>query len=129
MSDKKSEQEPGQETSMLNGGGDALLGRVFGALTDQRRRYILYYLHDHEQAQVEDLAVHIVACEQDIPRDEVSSEVNQQVHTELVHSQLPKLDDYNLVEYDRRSGVVRYTHPPSLLEKTLKLAAALENPG
>jgi hypothetical protein len=58
----------------------------------------------------------------------VPAEASEQVHAELVHSHLPKLEDYGLVEYDPRTGDVGYTYPPSILDDVLKLAATIEEP-
>ena len=127
MSDDEFGKDIQQETPVCSDGGHSLIDRVFGALAHQRRRYVLYYLRDHKRAETGDLAVQIVAWEQDVSIDEVPAEAANEVSTQLVHSHLPKLAKYNLVEYDRRSGSVCYNHPPSLLEKLLDLAATVEN--
>ena len=128
MSDDGSGQDPAQEISVANGGTDPLLSRVFAALANRRRRHVLYYLRDHDRAQIDDLAVHIAAWEQEIPVTEVLPEDADRVYTDLVHSHLPKLADYGLVEYDRRSDAVCYTYPPVLLDEAIDIAASLENP-
>lgn len=128
MSDDGSDQNSTQETSVANGGDEPLMNRVFAALANRRRRYILYYLRDHDQAQIDDLAVQIAAWEQDIPISEVATEYVNRVHTSLVHLHLPKLEDYSLVEYDRRSDMVCYTYPPVLLDEAIELASSLEKP-
>lgn len=127
MSDEDCEHAAAGETPVLSDGGEALLSRVFGALAHRRRRYALYYLRDHEQVQTDELARQIVAWERDVPADEVPAEASERVHAELVHSHLPKLEDYGLVEYDRRSGDIGYTYPPSVLDDVLKLAATVED--
>lgn len=128
MSDDDYGQKIGQDTAIINDGGKPLLSRIFAALTNQRRRYILYYLRDNDQAQTNELATQIVSWEQDIPLKDVPSEEAEQVQVNLVHSHLPKLEDYGLVEYDRRSETVCYTYPPALLDEALELTASIENP-
>lgn len=128
MSDDGSEPSSTQETPIVDGGRKSLLSRVFAALSNRRRRYVLYYLRNHEQAQTDELAAQIAAWEQEIPRSEVPAEDTHQVHRALVHSHLPKLEDYGLVEYDRRSDTVSYTYPPTLLDEALELTSSLENP-
>lgn len=104
------------------------INHVFEALANKRRRYTLYILLEREQGQVEDLAVQIVAWERGTSVNEVPSEIAERVRAELVHSHLPKLEDYGLIEYDRRSGVARYAYPPSFLDNALELAATIEQP-
>lgn len=128
MSDDDCEQEDAKENTAVNDGGASLIRRIFGALSNQRRRHILYYLRDHKQAQTDELAVQIAAWERDIPISEVPSEEAETVSTDLVHSHLPKLENYGLIEYDRRSETVSYTYPPSLLDEALELAVTIENP-
>lgn len=128
MSDGEFNQDMQHEMPVRSDGGHVPLDRVFGALSHQRRRYVLYYLRDHEQAHVDDLADQIAAWEREIPTDDVPAETAKRIVTELVHSHLPKLVEYNHVEYDQRSGAVCYTHPPSLLEKIIALAATVEKP-
>lgn len=128
MSDDGTEQSPPQETPMVNGGGKPLLSRIFAALANRRRRYVLYHLRDHQQATIDDLAVQIAAWEHDVPISDAPAEDVNRIYTALVHSHLPKLAEYGLVEYDRRTDTVCYTYPPSLLDDAIDLTAALEKP-
>lgn len=128
MSDDGTEKKSAQETPIANGGEEPLLSRVFAALANRRRRYVLYYLRDHDHAQIDELATQIAAWEQDIPRARVTTEATDRVYTDLVHSHLPKLDDYGLVEYDQRSATVCYTYPPILLDEAIELAATFDKP-
>ena len=116
------------EPPMRSDGGESLLSRVFGALAHQRRRYVLYYLRENEQVGTDELADQVAAWERSVPVDEVSADAAERVHVELVHTHLPKLEDYGLVDYDQRNGDVRYTYPPSVLDDVLKLAADIEDP-
>jgi DNA-binding transcriptional ArsR family regulator len=127
MSDEDYEHAAAAETPVLSDGGESLLSRVFAALAHQRRRYALYYLRDNEQVQTDELACQIAAWERAVPVDEVSTEATEHVYTELVHTHLPKLEDYGFVDYDRRSGDVGYTYPPSVLDDVLKFAATIED--
>lgn len=127
MSDANSEKYILSKNQVRGDGGNSLLNRVFGALTHQRRRYVLYYLRDYEQTDIDDLACHLVAWEQDTPLDEVSAKDVEHVKMELVHSHLPKLAKYGFIEYDRRSDTVCYTVQPEFLDDALELAATFEN--
>jgi len=116
-----------EDNSVVSDGGRSLPSRIFEALSDPRRRCVLYYLRDHGEATVDDLAVHVAAWERDVPASEVSDEDTQQIAVELVHSHLPRLEDEGLVEYDPRTETVSYSYPPSLLSEALDIAAVIEN--
>lgn len=53
-------------------------------------------------------------------------DVQREIRIELVHNHLPTLNRANLIDYDRRSGDVRYQRPHQLLDKCLQLAADLD---
>lgn len=104
---------------------DSNLNRVdviFGALTDHRRRLALYYLE--EEGGVGDfgsLVNQVASWERDQPIRTVSDEDRDRVKAEFHHSHLPKLEELGLVEYDQRSGAIRYADPPAILTKLLQL--------
>lgn len=127
MSDDEFDQGIQQETPIVSDGGTSLPTRIFGALAHQRRRCVLYYLRDNEQASIDDLASHLTALEQDTPRNEMTPEAIKQVKTTLIQIHLPKLDDYGLIDYDRRSETVCYTYPPGLLNDALDIAMTIDN--
>ena len=129
MSDDGTVSSRPKESPAFSDGGEPLPSRVFGALIHPRRRYVLYYLRDCDQAQTDDLAIQITAWEREVDIEDAPTEASERVHAELVQSHLPKLEDYGFVEYDRRSSAVRYTYPPTLLDDVIELAAAIENPG
>lgn len=101
---------------------------MFAGLSNRRRRYILYYLQETRHTDVDALATQIAAWEQDRTLEHVADDHRDRIKHELTHSHLPKLTDYNLIEYDRRSGVVRFVDPPSVLEDALDMTAILEKP-
>lgn len=127
MSDDDFGQGLLRQKTAVTDGGEPLLSRVYGALANQRRRYVLYYLRTHAEAQIDDLADQIVAWEQDISVTDVSAEDSDRVQTKLVHSHLPKLEDYGFVDYDPRTDTVCYTYPPSLLDQVVELAERIED--
>ncbi|WP_209019667.1 DUF7344 domain-containing protein [Halorussus marinus] len=116
-----------EEKPTVSDGGTSLLSRVFGALAEPRRRYVLYYLREHGRARVDDLAIQIGAWERDVATAELSVDDVEQITLELVHTHLPKLEDAGLVGYDRRTETVSYDYPPSLLDEALDIAAMIED--
>lgn len=91
------------------------LDRTLDALSHRRRRRALYELRDADGAvAVEELA--------DAIADDAARE---QVVASLHHQHLPKLADAGLVDYDGRSGDVRY-EGGDLIESWLDRLAAVE---
>lgn len=118
--------DKGNEGAVAANGGIPSLGEIFDCLTSSRRRITLYYLQENEIVDVDELVTQIAMKEAKIPSDEVSADRRDRIETQLVHTHLPKLADVQCIEYDRRSATVRYTQPPSLLDKALRLLSQLE---
>ncbi len=79
---------------------------VFDALSEPRRRYVLYSLADSTTPMdVETLAQLVAKWE--VGRPDPGR--IQRVHLTLVHNHLPKLADAELVEYDPDERTVRAT--------------------
>lgn len=114
------------DIALKGDGGIYRLDEIFEALSHQHRRFILYYLRNHEVVSVDELARGIAAMEAECPPDAVSAHENERMVTRLVHTHLPKLEDARFIEYDRRSRTVRYTEPPTLLTKILSVLAEVE---
>ena len=121
------------ETLVSDGGSQTdddqrMLEGVLRALLNQRRRYTLYFLQATEVSEVDELATHVAAMEQDTDPETVDPDQVEKVQVSLVHSDLPMLEDQGLVEFDRRSSAVRYSRPPELLDKMLSLCATFDTP-
>ena len=80
---------------------------LFAMLSDARRRYTLHHLLGSEDgvADIGTLAERIAAWERATDRRDASV---ADVVIDLHHAHLPLLADVGLVEYDERSGAVRY---------------------
>ncbi|WP_455429073.1 DUF7344 domain-containing protein [Haloarcula brevis] len=91
-----------------------IAGELFPALAKKRRRIVLQYLHESgdESVTFEALVEHLVERES-------CGDDRERVAVRLHHMALPKLADVGVVEYDQRSGCVRY-RPNQLLETLLK---------
>lgn len=127
MTDNRSGDGDHAEVRVVEDGGKALLTRIFGALSHRRRRYVVYYLRDEEEATVTELARIVVAAERGIPREEVPEDALEPVKTDLVHTHLPKLEDFKITEYDPRSEAVCYTHRPNVLDEIVDVAVTIEH--
>lgn len=96
-------------------GGSTDLGKisrdeVYDVLSNHRRRYALHYLkRNGARADLGTLSERVAAWENEIELEEVSSDQRKRVYSSLQRYHLPKMDDVDLVDYDRRSGEVALT--------------------
>ena len=80
---------------------------IFGLLSVERRRLVLKYLHDNEgPVTVSDLAEQIAATENDTEVRLISSQQRKRVYVGLYQCHLPKLDDTDVISYDKPRGTV-----------------------
>lgn len=81
-----------------------------GLLADATRRRICAILTSTDPPRtVRDLAVELAARVLDIPPRAVTAEQRRRQQIRLHHHQLPKLDDYGLVSYNRSRRTVTIT--------------------
>jgi DNA-binding transcriptional ArsR family regulator len=103
----------------------ASIDELLSLLGHRRRRDVLYSLVESEVTDVESLAATIAARESDGPSDGIDDE-RDAVVIDLYHNHLPKLNDRGLIEYDSRSGAVRWTSLPTDVETLLECCHSLE---
>lgn len=94
------------------------LDRIFGLLANQRRRYVLYALHEAETTDVtlDDIADQLVAWERqwDDRDDREKAAHRERICIALHQNHLPQLAEAGLIDYDTRSQTVRNWEEPSL---------------
>lgn len=73
-------------------------------LSESERRFLLYRLAEHRDANLEDVVTGIAAWTYDVEPDRIDKETRQHIYVSLVHNHLPRLADYDIIEYDLRSG-------------------------
>ena len=73
-------------------------------LAESKRRYLLYLLAENQEGNIEDLITQITAWEHGERVDVIDKDTRQRVYVSLVHNHLPRLADYDIIEYDLRSG-------------------------
>ncbi|MFP8952250.1 hypothetical protein ACLI4Z_04635 [Natrialbaceae archaeon A-arb3/5] len=73
-------------------------------LSESERRYLLYLLAENPGMNLEDLISQVAAWERGEPVTTIDTETRQRVYVSLVHNHLPRLADYDIIEYDLRSG-------------------------
>lgn len=85
---------------------------IFHILQTQRRRAVLRYLLEHsDQAtfQMGDLAEVVAAWEHETTVEELTSDERQRVYVPLYQNHLPKLDNYGIITYNKKRGIVEPT--------------------
>lgn len=97
-------------------------------LSNHRRRYAVHYLLDNGETDIGSLAEHVAAWEYDKSPPEVSSAERKRVYCALQQSHLPKMDDAEIVEFDKRRGVVEPTDAAEELDIYLDVVRRDEIP-
>mgnify|MGYP006290920997 CR=1 FL=1 len=100
--------------------GELTADEVYDLLSNQRRRYVMSYLLDVEEATLRDLSRLVAGWENDVDPDQVTSTQRKRVYTALHQTHLMRLDEYGVVTYDRSRGVVDPTERLALFEPYLR---------
>ncbi|WP_224269995.1 DUF7344 domain-containing protein [Haloprofundus salinisoli] len=102
------------------------LDETFDALSNRRRRDVLYYLHqaNGETVDVCDVADTMTAWEVEC-LDDVEPDHFRSLLVSLRHVHLPKLDDIGAVSYDRDRDTVEQSDSP-VIHDWVDLAAVEE---
>lgn len=91
---------------------------LFDLLSKSRRRYALYALTRSEDgiADAETLADEVAMLEAKLEGVTLDGSLREDVFESLREKHLPKIADADIVDYDERSGIVRYWRQPTLEE-------------
>ncbi len=73
-------------------------------LAESERRFLLYQLAEHGTAHLEGLVTQIAAWKLDVPPAQIDADRRQETYIAMAHNHLPRLADYDIIEYDLRSG-------------------------
>lgn len=94
------------------------LDEIFTALADKRRRCLLYALRDGGVTRsIEEVREQVARWEADLGVRS-DREHRRQLTVTLFHMHLPKLDRMGVLDFDQRTGTIRY-HGHPLLEQWL----------
>ncbi|MFC7128808.1 DUF7344 domain-containing protein [Haloferax chudinovii] len=90
-----------------NGGGQRELDNRFHILQNARRRMVIDILEDVDSpVSIGDLAERIASNETDKAIGQLTSSERKRVYTALYQAHLPKLDDANVIDFDKHRGKV-----------------------
>jgi DNA-binding transcriptional ArsR family regulator len=83
------------------------LDQVFEILKNSRRRQTLHYLDSNGgEASLSDLAEHIAAIENDVTLEAITSSQRKRVYVGLYQCHLPKMDDMEIIDFEKNRGTV-----------------------
>jgi hypothetical protein len=75
-------------------------------LAESERRYLLYQLAENSRGNLEEIVETIASWELDDHEITADSDQRQRIYVSLAHNHLPRLADYDIIDYDLRSGDV-----------------------
>jgi hypothetical protein len=79
---------------------------VFDVLSNPRRRYALHLVRDEDEVELGEVAEQVAAWENDTSVESVGSDQRKHAYTALQQRHLPRMDELDVVEFDRRAGTV-----------------------
>jgi DNA-binding transcriptional ArsR family regulator len=80
---------------------------IFYILSNQRRRYVLYYLKQHSgPVELMEVVDQMAAWEEGVSVDAVPEQAQKRAYVALYQTHIPKLEEAGLVEYDSDSGIL-----------------------
>lgn len=108
LGDTRSDEEPDAQGRPATGGEAELdRDRVFALLKNPRRRAVLRQLGETPTTTLSDLADQIAADENDTTPERLSSSERKRVYISLYQNHLPKLAEFDAIDYDQSRGDVR----------------------
>lgn len=99
--------------------GTDSLGRaaVFEILRNERRRYAFHYLRQRDEpVSLASLSEQVAAWENDTDVEALDPDARQRVYVSLLQSHLPKMDEANIVNFDKSNAVVELSRNASDVE-------------
>ncbi|WP_339103511.1 hypothetical protein [Haloterrigena salinisoli] len=105
------------------------LGTVFELLTNERRRYALYYLYEQDgPVTISDLVETIDRWEDGSPPQESTLDTFDEIALDLKHHQLPKSAEVEFIQYEPERGTVQIQGSPEKFDTFVTIARLIEDP-
>jgi len=102
---------------------------VYEVLSNRRRRFTIHYLQRNgARAALGTIAEHVAAWEDGVDVAAVGSAARKNVYTSLQQFHLPKMEDLNLVRFDRRAGEVELTDAAAAVDVYMEVVARNDVP-
>lgn len=127
--DAPAEDADDREVPRLGDGPGNDLDVVYALLTDRRRRYVLYHLNDLPSgAATVDELVELVAAWEEMTLDDLPTDHKAEIERALLTTHLPMLDGAGMVDFDRRSGAVKFYGANETITRILEVGTIDELP-
>lgn len=105
------------------------LDAVFDILSDERRRYALYYLHEQSgPVAVEDLVAVVRKWGDDPPIQDRSWDRVDALEVKLRHRHLPKTAEVDFVQYSPEQGIIQVEGTSPEIDALVTIARIIEQP-
>ena len=103
---------------------------IFDVLSNQRRRYVLHYLKQHEGRRVElrELVDQVAAWEHETTIDALESDKRKNVYSSLRQFHLPMMAEADVIEYEHMRGEVELTEQAREVQMYLEYVPANDIP-
>lgn len=109
--------------------GSVILDTIFDLLTEQRRRYVLYYLDSQDRpVPIEEITEQIARWESEGSPETIPAQTSDQIEITLAHRHLPKLDSAHCIEYDSDTQSLYLRGPSPAFKAILTIAKLVEKP-
>lgn len=83
---------------------------LFQTLSNQRRRFVVHALEQHDnEIELRNLSTQVAAWENEKDVEAVTSTERRRVYNSLQQVHLPQMDRDDVVDYDKRAGTIRPT--------------------
>lgn len=107
-----------------------ILDQVFDILSEERRRYVLYYLEqENEPVSVDELATQVAEWETDGPPESIPDGKFEQIEVELCHLDVPEAAEEPYVRYNPETKMVELSGAPPEVDAIIHVAKVIERPG
>ncbi|WP_336133566.1 DUF7344 domain-containing protein [Natronomonas amylolytica] len=105
------------------------LDQAFGILKNQRRRNVLEYLYEADGAvSLSEVAEQIAAWENDKEVRQITSSERKRVYVGLYQCHLPKMDDVDVIAFNKPRGIIELGKNAEGLYKYLDVDDEAEEP-
>lgn len=118
-----SENGPDTDSAVIDDEQPTLLSldKQFELLKNQRRRWVLSYLMENDEASTTgELAEHVAVLENGKESvEEINSKERKAAYVGLYQCHLPKMDDYGVIKFNQARGTIELKEPAYELEQYL----------
>lgn len=105
------------------------LDGIFDLLSEERRRYTLYYLDQQTgPVSVDEVVTQVAEWQSEPGSVSIPEDTFDRIEINLRHVDLPKASKATYVQYDPDAGTVELTGPPPEFDAIISVAKVIERP-